>query len=403
MKGILKVIQFGALVYALICVVDALFLPSTVNLWFDNLFFPFALIHLANVFFLRKDLRIFTAFFVLLFGWGIISDWSNSGRIVPDHVLSIMYFLKWPAIIVSLIENKWISQWKLNFDPVIDVVFISLLGINLFILINPGDLGMQLQTLYSSKEYTQFIYFNEWGAFRLCGTLMSPNDNAAIFGAFALYYLFFREKERWYYLLAAILIIYFTQSRTVLIALLISGGLFVIRDLSLKLSRKTLIIVSSVAVIGLTALVLTSANLRSLLTGEAFTSRSFMVRIGNINQFSSVTGTNKWIGYGKVNDPVELIGFYFDSEYVAILFQFGIIGLILLILFYLYTIFSKGIGGKAPFKRILFIYIALVGMTNFTFLNAKFGVILSVFLAYAFLRESTNVISSPKNNPVSAP
>lgn len=403
MKGVLKVIQLGALVYALVCVVDALFLPSSVNLWFDNLFFPFAIIHTAYVFFRRKDLRIFIAFFLLLFGWSIISDWINSGRIVSDHVLAILYFLKWPAIIVSFLENKLTSKWKVRFDSMIDVVFIGLLGINLFILLNPGDLGMQLQILYSNKEYTQFIYFNEWGAFRLCGTVTSPNDNAAIFGLFALYYLYFRGSEKWYFILAALMIILFTQSRTALIALFCSGGVSFIKDQRLNLNKKKLIPLSLVVILALAALVMNSSNLLSLLSGEAFYSNSFMTRITNFTQFSQFSGVDRLTGYGRIADPVEQFGFYFDSEYVAILFQYGIIGLMITAVFYAYSIAAGVKKRLAPFTSMIYIYISLIGMTNFTFLNAKFGVIISLFLAYGFFifGKNNNIIpeNKPDNNP----
>lgn len=395
-----QIISFGAILYASVCLVNALFFPSSWNLTLDNYLFPFAFIHMLWVLFENKGLRIFFLGFFLIFGWGIISDVANNHALAKDHLMGMLILLKWPVIIASFINNEITIKWHSQSSKWIDGLFLLLAGVNIFIILNPSGFGEDLQVFFSSKEYVQFVYFNESGSFRLSGTAANPNDNAAIFGAFVLYYLHFRDKEKWMYVALAVLLIFFTQSRTALIAVVLAS-IFLkrhhFREI-LSRSKRIYYLIILLLIPLLTGIVLMSRNVTSLFTGEAFISSSFLTRISNFRHFSESSDLSQLIGYGKINDPFQRFNFYFDSEYVAMLFQFGWIGLLLLLLLYLNNLFLVK-GYTIRFRQSMFIYVLLISFTNLTFLNDRFGTVLVTLLAYAFLSDLIYERQIPTKSP----
>src|SRR5690606_34899914 len=99
-------------------------------------------------------------------------------------------------------------------------------------------------------------------------------------------------------------------------------------------------------------------------------------------------------GSGVIDNPIESIGYYIDSEYLGIILQFGLIGLVLwlgVIVLILWGNFRK---------QTLFLLFILLGtsFTNFSFLHLQLGVVFSFFLGMSFVADNREMIR-PTNIP----
>lgn len=394
-------ISFFALLYALVCLTFALFLPATFQTRLDNILFPIGLIHLVQVFVLNKKYRFFIGAFFLLFTWFLLAEIIAKRTLSFTSFNYIVYLLKWPVIIFSIIDNPFVPRTKERIYHIIDGVFLALVAINLFILINPNGLGESWQLLYSPKIEANFVYFNEHGTFRLVGTCMDPNNNGAIFGSFFLFYFFIRKKEAWMFALLAAFLILMTQSRTVFIGVLIICCVWLIYFLIQNKNFKKYLAIIVVGCVLISGIVLFSSNLLSLFDGKAFLSYSFLRRFDNLIYFFDLNQLNQIVGLGVVSDPKGQHGFYFDSEFIAVLFQFGLIGLILWIFLGGYLIlFFKMFNERSQFLAKYTFFIIIVSFTNFTLLNSQFGVVISSFIGVCLLIEEKYRNTTAKKNPI---
>lgn len=142
-----------------------------------------------------------------------------------------------------------------------------------------------------------------------------------------------------------------------------------------------------------------STNLMSILSGEAFKSNSWTDRIAHYQIFFDSTSSEKVLGHGVVLDPLAVVGIHFDSEYLSILFQFGIIGMVLLAILTLYLPYLiKKNTGASLFGWILVLFIAGVGVTNFVFLNVEVITLLSLIIgAWVFLQRPYKLDDNSNN------
>lgn len=389
MKSILTLIKYGALFYCLVSVLNALVLPPAYELNIDNYLFVFGLAHLALITFKKKEYTILILAFGLFFGWTLIVDFAKHGMDMKSNIPYLLYFLKWPVILVTLLDTSKSSKWIEHYPKAIDAVFLTLLGINLFMLINIGGMGESSQLLYAPKAYTNFIYYNEFGTFRLSGTQMSPNDNAILFCCFYIYYLSFRPKA-WHFLLLALGIIILTQSRTIFLMTLAVSAFAAFKHLNVFKSKKQLLVfLFGGLLIGVT-IIFSFSNLKSVFTGDAFVSSSFMQRVSNLYNALEFDGLTLVIGNGVIKKPLLEIGAYIDSEIIAVLLQYGFVGILL------WIVLLIAINIQFTFKSVQGFYWFLItililgtSVTNYAFLHGSIGVVLTLFfgLSYAGSRE----------------
>jgi hypothetical protein len=389
MKSILTLIKYGAFFYCLVSVLNALVQPPAYELNIDNYLFVFGLAHLALITFKKKEYTILILAFGLFFGWTLIVDFAKHGMDMKSNVPYLLYFLKWPVILVTLLDTSKSSKWIEHYPKAIDAVFLTLLGINLFMLLNIGGMGESAQLLYAPKAYTNFIYYNEFGTFRLSGTQMSPNDNAILFCCFYIYYLSFRPKA-WHYLLLALGIIILTQSRTIFLMTLAVSAFAAVKHLNVFKSKKQLLVfLFGGLLIGVT-IIFSFSNLRSMFTGDAFVSSSFMQRVSNLSNALESDGLTLVIGNGVIKNPLLEIGAYIDSEIIAVLLQYGFVGILL------WIVLLIAINIQFTFKSVQGFYWFLItililgtSVTNYAFLHGSIGVVLTLFfgLSYAGSRE----------------
>ncbi len=386
-----KLVVYGALLYTFITIVNSLFLPSGHEIPGDNFLFVFGFIHLILVFIEEKSFRWLIAAFWLFFICLLLTTYFNS-KLNYDAVLIVSQVLKWPVIIGAVLYHG-IEKLDRFIDPLTDVIFMLLVGINLFMLLDLGGTGEALQNYFAPKFYTNFVAYNEPGTFRLSGTFSNPNDNGLVFGLFTIYYLYRRGKSFWYYSLLGILLILLTQSRTCFIGMGIPFVILIFSNLKSWSRRKILIGFPAILLLIFCAMYF-SSNLRSILIGTAFTSNSFATRYRNLVMFTD-ENFNHWYGMGIIQDELSLFGHYIDSEMVAVLLQAGFIGLFLWIFIWLSMVFLRG----KNFSRTLLAcvgFLIVCSFTNYTLLNGSVLGVLAFVFALAARKENT---ITPINSP----
>lgn len=390
-----RVIYFGALLYALICFIDGFFIPVSFALELDNYLFPFGFLNLLIAIKKNKKIRFFLFSFILVFIWSSSVDFVKLGDISMSNLLHLFYFIKWPTLMSVFTIPFLTSNRTFNIHKIIDVLFLTSMGLCILMMVNPFGSGQFLQNVFAPKEYINYIYYNFPGTYRLAGVFLNANDNALFIAAFILYYLFYRTKEDWYYTVLAISIFFVTQSRTVFLGLILLLFLF----LGLKYLKGRIVVTRRLKglIIGgfliLTFIFSSSRNLQSLFTGQAFQSNSIMTRFENFQNFKSDTQINHWVGQGVVRNPVKEIGLYIDSEIVSILIQFGFIGFLFWGLIFLSVLYVTKKHNLNHFLVFYFILIFIASITNYTFLGGHSGIIISFFSAVHFFLNREKLIS----------
>jgi O-Antigen ligase len=395
MKLAVNILQKGALAYSIVCIVQALFLPTFLETKIDNYLFIFGVLNLAVIFYANKEWRKIIIAFVLFFCWTLIVEIWIKGQTAIHSLPYLLYFIKWPVILFTLM-NEFKSGKPIYLPKIVDATVLVLVGLNLLMFINPNGIGEALQNLYAPKEYVNFVYYNEIGVYRLAGTQMNPNDNAILFCGFFIYYMLLRPKQ-WYLVLLCAGMIILTQSRTIFLVSLLTAVIVALKNYGGFKNKKRLLIITSGGIAVLAGLIFSSSNLRSIFSGEAFVSNSLMVRVKNLYYSLESDWTSSIIGHGVIENPVDQLGFYIDSEFVAIIIQYGWVGLALWLWILVSIIIHK------PLKMIrgqywILIIMLVVGasLTNYSLLHGTIGVIVVTLLAILNGDLKESVVGSPE-------
>jgi len=382
-KPLENIVKFGALSYVIICVFQAVLFPPNFLSSLDNYLFVFALINLMLISYRTKEWRMITLAFILFFLWSIFVEFSKNGMAAKSNLPYLLHFLKWPAILVTILSLKKELFFEKSSQFFIDGLFFVIVSINLMLLINPFGYGELMQNLFSPKPYSNFVFYNEFQNFRLVGTQMNPNDNAVILSLFYLYYLII-DSKKWYFTVILVAFILLTQSRTLFILLIILTFLYLFIKLKKTITRKRFFQVGLVGMVLLTSVVLSSNNLRSIFTGGAFHSHSLQVRMDNFGNAINVNNSSLFFGNGVINNPVERFGVHVDSEFIMVIIQFGLVGLLLwgVILFAILKQFKLNSVGFLYWCVITLLVLG-VSFTNFTFTHGNLGVAIVFALGMA--------------------
>lgn len=376
-----KIFFYIAVAYTIICTLQALVLPTFLETSIDNLLFPLAAINLFFSFMNFPKLRLLYFAFGGFFIWSVIAQVINVGGLDLAQIPYQLYIIKWLVIITTIYQLKKENSKYINIG--VPLLFIATATLNVLMLVDWQEIGLTLQNLYSTKPYYNFVSYMQPGAFRLSGTQMNPNDNAAILAMFGFYFLKNLKKNAVYIVLTIVLLL-LTQSRTVLLLFVVIGGLIVIRPfLQMKLKNKVAIL--SIVIVAIVIAVSSSSNIRSVFSGEAFSSHSLMVRFNNANS-AFFENENLLFGNGVIVDPVKELGLHIDSEIVAVVLQYGFLGLILL----MFVWFSIARVGRMNIIPIVFFVIG-VSLTNYIILSPAVGVIVMLFLGEMMTRKEPDL------------
>ncbi len=387
MKRLDAILSILALSYVVLCLLQVLFFTRNFFGFVDNYLFVFAFVYAVKQMHKHKLARQILGAFIFLLCWAFLSQLIRGETNLLAHISYYFLFLKFAVLLlVSLFITKGLgSNNKLY--TVIDGAFLTLVAVNLFLAINPNGWGELLQNVYTPSYYANFVYYHEPEAYRLAGTQLNPNDNAIIWACFILFYGQ-RIKEKWMFVVLALGLLLLTQSRTMVLIITLIGIYYVLRLYAKRIDVKRLLIVLPIAVSVVLIVVINSSYLRSLFTGEAFVSNSFLTRLENFTFLSDYSWSEWLIGRGKVTNPIETLGFSVDSEYLGLILQFGVIGL-LGWLYLQFVLVKEGLRRNSLLLSIVFL-VVLTSFTNFTFLHIQIGVLLSCFVGLSLAMPNPN-------------
>lgn len=388
--------HYLALLFVVFSVVGELFFPATVSFILDDLFFPFGLLFLAVTFFKNPKWRWLIVAFSAIAAWGMLSDILSNGGIRTAPIGMLVRWVKWPIMLIAIAEFSKLSIQRKQVENGIVIIFLSLVGINLLMMLNPFGFGRELSELFSSRADVLLSNYHEFGAFRLSGTMMNPNNNAVLFGLFLLFFLHLNPRKYWKYILMAFILIFLTQSRTVMLLTLAVLALFVLRSNS----RKVNLVLIPAGILSLLGgmFFFRSTNLLSIFNGTAFQSNSWTQRVDHYGILFQTGFSKLLMGHGIVLDPIAAVGFYFDSEYLSIGYQYGLIGLLIwVIAIGIVVKITLQANRKSTFGWALVLFILGVAATNFTFLNVECATLMmSLIGAWLFLQTDDKLSNHPK-------
>ncbi len=391
MKKWETILHYLSLLFVVFSLAGELFFPANMRFILDDLFFPFGALFLAITFFKSPKWRWFIFVFGTMAAWGMVSDILANGTFRTAPLGMLVRWLKWPIMCITITELAQLKITRRQVENGIVISFLFLAAINILMMLNPLGFGRWLSELYSPKMDVLLSNYHEFGAFRLSGTMLNPNNNAILFGLFLIFFVHANPRKYWKYILLAFTLIFLTQSRTVMLLVLLILGLYVIRENS----RRVNLVLIPTAIISLFGglFLFRSTNLVSMFNGSAFRSNSWTVRVEHYGVLFNSGLKELILGHGIILDPIGTVGFYFDSEYLSIGYQYGIIGLFILVIIIAFLFLVARIANpKSTFSWALVIFIFGIAATNFTFLNVECATLMMIlFGAWLFLQSDNKL------------
>ena len=399
MKSWERILHYLALTFVVFSLVGALFIPAHIRFIFDDLFFPFGLIFLAVTFFKYPKWRWLILAFGAIACWGILSDVLANGTIRTGTLGMLVRWLKWPIILISVTDLGNLKVRKSQVENGVVFAFLIMVGMNILMMIDPFGIGKSLSEMYTQKIEILLSNYHEFGAFRLSGMMRNPNTNAVLFGLFLLYFLHANARKYWMYILMAFVLIFLTQSRTVMLVIVAVLAIYILSKNSRKLNL--IIIPTGILTLFGGAYLFRSTSLMSIFNGSAFQSNSWTNRVEHYGVLFKSGASDLLLGHGIILDPVSSVGFYFDSEYLSIGYQYGLIGLLIwLIIIGLILQISRKADRKSTFGWTLVLFIFGIASTNFSFLNVECATLMMVLVgAWLFLQRDHELSNHPQKQP----
>ena len=396
MKTWERILHYLALLFVVLSLAGELLLPANVRFILDDLFFPFGVLFLAQTFFKHPKWRWFIFAFGAMTVWGMLSDVLANGTVRTAPIGMLLRWLKWPIMCIAIAELGQLKIKRSQVENGVVISFLVLAGINILMMINPFGFGRWLSEMYTPKIEMLLSNYHEFGAFRLSGTMLNPNTNAILFGLFLIFFLHMNARKYWQYILLAFILVFLTQSRTVMLMSLVIFALFVLSANTRKVNM--IIIPAGILSLIVGLFLFRSTNLMSIFNGSAFQSNSWTQRMEHYEILFKGGFNNMLLGHGIVLDPIASVGFYFDSEYLSIGYQYGLIGLFIwVVIIGLLLRVSLKVNRESTFAWALVLFIFGIAATNFTFLNVECATLMLALVgAWLFLQSDDKFNDHPQ-------
>lgn len=355
---------------------------------------------------LERDFRflfLFFSVFGLYFLVFIISNIHN-GILLRINVLSesykyIRYLVYSLFFLFFFIDNKNEEKFKYY----VHLIFAFIFVFNVFNYFNILNFNTIIEPHYSWGAHLEFFGLNSSGekdTKRLIGTFGNPNLNAFAMTFFFLYYfIHFIEKNSAYYLLTSslsLLLMLLCQSRTVLLGSIIIV-VFVIFTGSKKFYYKFFQILKIILVAAFFLIIFIEIdkeyNTMHYLKNTELKNRSVVGRLEIFKDIINLIIQKPLLGYGTNKDFFIENNIHPESEYMLILFYYGIMGLMVFLFYYFFPIivylrkrFTMDAVNQMCLSYFILSYICSV--TNVVFwdfqLNMLYALVLSVFLSHNY-------------------
>lgn len=299
--------------------------------------------------------------------------------VLRDWFEVIKYF---KIILFFLFFNLFFDRKKQLF--MLKLVLFLLLIFNLLHYYDVFGFNQSIEIFYAPPHHLDFFGLNSAGepsTKRALGTMGNPNVNGALFFFFLILFLpknesqWFKQNTLWVFL--AFVGIVISQSRTVF-AITIFGILVYL--ICMRFSWK--VWVSLMLLLGISLLLFNISSL-SYLGSLAQPKLMQSSGLGRVAQwkiiFNEMTGVTDWIyGNGPRKEFFRSKNIFAESEYVLLIFRYGIIGLLLF-----YTAIITLFKNNFTKKNLFFLFgILAIGITNTPFHDLKLLVIIPFFINF---------------------
>lgn len=249
----------------------------------------------------------------------VLRDWFE-----PMKFLKFMVYLWAFASVFKPIELRF----------VLSLLFIPLAVFNLLHYFNVAGFNELVEPLYAPAHHLEVFGLNSLGqpdTKRALGTMGNPNINGLMFAALLVVFVVPVNYRRGYLIertlvLSAIMGIMLCQSRTTLIAF---AAVMLLYLLMVKARQRAFLYYAAFALVAFALLDLVgNSYLGSLGSAE----RLQRAGEGRLSQWLKIFDTmpGHWIfGHAPSKEFFEANGIYAESEFVLILYRYGILGLVL--------------------------------------------------------------------------
>lgn len=287
-------------------------------------------------------------------------------------------------------------NWQAKTDSFFVPIFIGLAIFNIAQYFNILGFNTLIEPYYAEPIQLDTFGLNSIGqpdVKRLLGTLGNPNNNSVIWLFFVSLFFITSTASRFQYglFITAFIGLLACQSRTAFLSFII---LFVINLVVRNYSaRQRVQIIATVSVVfGLFFWLVNASYLGSLLNPEVGKTHSVKGRLEIWTELYGMIIRKPFFGYGPFKEYFYDNGIYPESEYILILWRYGIAGLIIFAA-WLYIPFVK-----AWQKRPAGLAIALCSFIGMLALNALTNTPLQEPRILAMFALSCAAIASMKNN-----
>ena len=378
---VLKYLGFGVLGLGLLSVC---FTPSDLTFTrLENFLLPVLLV----VIILAKKIRIEGAYFPVLLAFAVC--YAVSIFLNGDGIGDISYAFRTLKILLFLILSaQLLHEHHLNFDKIIRSTFLIISAVVLLEFFNPMGI---YEIFFSFFTHHNMEKFDQLDSIRIIGTMMNPNDNGVLLTCFIAYFMssYHSSKNKWNLLfgMLGLVLVILSQSRTSLIAVLVMGVPFL---LTFRITRTMIFSVVGSAIVVVAAMHLLQMNyMMELLSKNPLEISAFQARFRDWGYIIGVWNEHKIWGAGPFADTFTAAGYFDpDSEYLYILASRGVVGLVcyLIILTYPILVFWKKRNEvkHALLAVLLSVAFMLIGVTNFSLLNVRIGVVYAIFIGIPF-------------------
>ncbi len=345
----------------------------------------------AVLIFLQKDKFKWLKYYNWILGYALIILISilANGR----YKSYIDYFEIYKILKFLLILSFFSLQNLERFLKAVKLVFVLLVGVNLLHFYNVFNINYLLEHYYGGGVHIQYFGLNSIGepaTKRMVGTMGNPNVNAILFGFFALGFIPLQYQKKsmpWFF--TALLMMFLCQSRTVILAMVVSMfWIFALRMSDWKLKHWGLIALMFSAYF-LSWAMASNFFISSLYSNSIFDTNLMETQsaLGRMEVWQHLWGMaiqNPIIGHGPFKEYFYENQIYPENEYILIFWRYGLLGLLMfLAIFAVPVIWFLQNMNKSNINKygLLFINLMLVsGLTNAPFTNRNVRIIFAITL-----------------------
>lgn len=375
------------------------------NIQLYDLFLPIIFISIIILYIKNKAIiKIFTSFkdnplwlyflyfFVYIFSIVFSSKYTFNSITESYKFIRFVTFFTFFTILLKYSDN---SFKKIDFHLV--NIFNILVVFNILHYFNIFNFNNYIEPLYSSGPHLEFFGLNTRGEFdtkRLLGTIGNPNLNALIFLFFFFYFfnrlLNTRKKIYFLFQIFSLTLTFLCQSRTAFIAMFIALIVFILLN-RLHLKKILLVLIISFLANGILLLFIShiDSNYKTMyyIKRTNFESKAIEKREKVWSLLLEKVKDRPVLGHSVDKSFFYKNKIYPESEYIYVLYKYGIVGLLVFLSFYLFPVYkiltTTIYYEKIPFF-IYFIICYVSSITNIPFddfnLNIFYSLILSLFI-----------------------